>query len=140
MASSLPGPHHVPIDIRPAGRRFFLELRRRAAAEPVIGHLKAEHCMGRNSLWFRQRDAANAVLAAAGYNFRRLIRWPRLCCAKSYPISPPRRDEMFATDSVRRYEVLKARVARGASPSTSAKPRQDRPWRRRPGQAGGAVG
>ncbi|WP_247542742.1 DUF2285 domain-containing protein, partial [Bradyrhizobium sp. 146] len=26
-------------------------------------------------LWFRQGDATNAVLAAAGYNFRRLIRW-----------------------------------------------------------------
>ena len=51
------------------------ELRRRAAVEPVIGHLKAEHRMGRNYLWFRQGDAANAVLAAAGYNFRRLIRW-----------------------------------------------------------------
>ncbi|MEY9591078.1 IS5 family transposase [Bradyrhizobium yuanmingense] len=47
----------------------------RAAVEPVIGHLKAEHRMGRNYLWFRQGDAANAVLAAAGYNFRRLIRW-----------------------------------------------------------------
>ncbi len=31
--------------------------------------------MGRNFLWFRRGDAANAVLAAAGYNFRRLIRW-----------------------------------------------------------------
>jgi hypothetical protein len=51
------------------------ELRRRAAVEPVIGHLKAEHRMGRNYLWFRRGDAANAVLAAAGYNFRRLIRW-----------------------------------------------------------------
>ncbi|MGY3408322.1 hypothetical protein ACVWZV_004435 [Bradyrhizobium sp. GM5.1] len=51
------------------------ELRRRAAVEPVIGHLKAEHRMGRNYLWLRQGDAANAVLAAAGYNFRRLIRW-----------------------------------------------------------------
>lgn len=50
------------------------ELRRRAAVEPVIGHLKAEHGMGRNYLGLRQRDAANAVLAAAGYNFRRLIR------------------------------------------------------------------
>ena len=54
------------------------ELRRRAAVEPVIGHLKAEHRMGRNYLWFRRGDAANAVLAAAGYNFRRLIRWLRL--------------------------------------------------------------
>jgi IS5 family transposase len=51
------------------------ELRRRSAVEPVIGHLKAEHRMGRNYLWFRRGDAANAVLAAVGYNFRRLIRW-----------------------------------------------------------------
>jgi IS5 family transposase len=53
-------------------------LRRRAAVEPVIGHLKAEHRMGRNYLWFRRGDANNAVLAAVGYNFRRLIRWLRL--------------------------------------------------------------
>jgi IS5 family transposase len=52
-------------------------LRRRAAVEPVIGHLKAEHRMGRNYLWFRRGDANNAVLAAVGYNFRRLIRWLR---------------------------------------------------------------
>ena len=55
--------------------RIKRELRRRSAVEPVIGHLKAEHRMGRNYLWFRRGDAANAVLAAAGYNFRRLIRW-----------------------------------------------------------------
>src|ERR1700741_3836389 len=58
--------------------RIKRELRRRAAVEPVIGHLKAEHRMGRNYLWFRRGDAANAVLAAAGSNFRRLIRWLRL--------------------------------------------------------------
>lgn len=51
------------------------ELRRRSAVEPVIGHLKSEHRMGRNYLWHRQGDAINAVLAAAGCNFRRLIRW-----------------------------------------------------------------
>ena len=50
------------------------ELRRRSAVEPVIGHLKSEHRMGRKYLWHRQGDAANAVLAA-GYNFRRLVRW-----------------------------------------------------------------
>jgi len=54
------------------------EMRRRSAVEPVIGHLKAEHRMGRNYLWDRQGDAINAVLAAAGYNFRLLIRWLRL--------------------------------------------------------------
>src|SRR5437879_5683324 len=53
-------------------------LRRRTAVEPAIGHLKAEHRMGRNDLWFRRGDATNAVLAAAGYNFRRLIRWLRI--------------------------------------------------------------
>ena len=58
--------------------RIKRELRRRSAVEPVIGHLKAEHRMGRNYLWFSQGDANNAVLAAAGYNFRRLIRWLRL--------------------------------------------------------------
>jgi IS5 family transposase len=51
------------------------ELRRRSDVEPAIGHLKAGHHMGRNYLWFRHGDAAHAVLAAAGYNFRRLIRW-----------------------------------------------------------------
>ena len=54
------------------------ELRRRSAVEPVIGHLKSEHRMARNYLWHRQGDAINAVLAAAGYNFRRLIRWLQL--------------------------------------------------------------
>ena len=54
------------------------ELRRRSAVEPVIGHLKSEHRMDRNYLWHRQGDAANAILAAVGYNFRRLIRWLKL--------------------------------------------------------------
>jgi IS5 family transposase len=51
------------------------QMRRRAAVEPVIGHLKAEHRMGRNHLAHSTGDASNAVLAAAGYNFRLLIRW-----------------------------------------------------------------
>jgi transposase, IS5 family len=50
-------------------------LRRRSAVEPCIGHLKSEHRMGRNHLAHRAGDAANAVLAAAGYNFRRLLAW-----------------------------------------------------------------
>jgi IS5 family transposase len=54
------------------------EMRRRSAVEPVIGHMKTEHRMGRNYLWYRQGDAINAVLAAVGYNFRRLLRWLKL--------------------------------------------------------------
>ncbi len=51
------------------------EMRRRSAIEPVIGHLKNEHRMDRNYLAGRHGDANNAILAAVGYNFRRLIRW-----------------------------------------------------------------
>jgi IS5 family transposase len=69
--------------------RIKRELRRRAAVEPVIGHLKAEHRMGRNYLWFRRGDAANAVLAAAGYNFRRLIRWLRLLLRQILSVLTP---------------------------------------------------
>jgi IS5 family transposase len=51
------------------------ELRRRSAVEPVIGHLKSDHRMDRNHLAHAAGDAINAVLAAAGYNFRRLLAW-----------------------------------------------------------------
>lgn len=47
------------------------ELRRRSAVEPVIGHAKPEHSMGRNYLARTHGD--DAILAAAGYNFRRLL-------------------------------------------------------------------
>ena len=58
------------------------EMKRRAAVEPVIGHTKAEHRMGRNYLKGREGDRINAVLAAAGYNFSLLLRWlARLLCA-----------------------------------------------------------
>ena len=51
------------------------EMRRRAAVEPVIGHIKNEHRMDRNYLFHSSGDAINAVLAAAGYNFGLLLRW-----------------------------------------------------------------
>ena len=51
------------------------EMKRRAAVEPVIGHVKAEHRMDRNYLKGRDGDRMNAVLAAAGYNFGLLLRW-----------------------------------------------------------------
>jgi len=50
-------------------------MKRRAAVEPVIGHVKAEHRMDRNYLKGRDGDRINAVLAAAGYNFSLLLRW-----------------------------------------------------------------
>ena len=50
-------------------------MKRRAAVEPVIGHLKDGHHLGRNHLKGRDGDRINAVLAAAGYNFHLLLRW-----------------------------------------------------------------
>jgi IS5 family transposase len=66
--------HNAPTDYKfrvyTSGQKHRLtpqikrELRRRAAIEPVIGHLKAEHRMGRNYLAHHAGDTVNAVLAA----------------------------------------------------------------------------
>ena len=61
--------------VRGVTRSIRREMKRRAAVEPVIGHVKAEHRMERNYLKGRDGDRVNAVLAAAGYNFSLLIRW-----------------------------------------------------------------
>lgn len=53
------------------------ELRRRSAIEPVIGHMKSDGHLGRNYLKGRAGDAANAILSAAGYNFRLILAWLR---------------------------------------------------------------
>ena len=49
--------------------------------------------MGRNFLEGQRGDAANAVLAAAGYNFRRLLAWlaalPRALIAAILADDPP---------------------------------------------------
>ena len=50
-------------------------LKRRAAIEPTIGHLKSDNRLNRNYLTGRKGDKINAVLSAAGYNLRKLLRW-----------------------------------------------------------------
>lgn len=49
-------------------------LKRRQAVEPVIGHLKNDNGMRRCWLKGALGDALNAVLCAAGYNLRWLMR------------------------------------------------------------------
>jgi IS5 family transposase len=74
-------PKHQRFKVYVAGQKRGLTaaikraFRRRSAVEPTIGHLKNEHRMGRNHLAGRAGDAANAVLAAVGYNFGLLLRW-----------------------------------------------------------------
>ena len=48
--------------------------RRRNAVEAVIGALKREHRMDKNWLLGREGDRINAILAASGYNLRKLLR------------------------------------------------------------------
>jgi len=50
------------------------ELRRRQAIEPIIGHLKADHRMDRCHLKGETGDRLHAVLCAAGYNIKWLLR------------------------------------------------------------------
>ena len=49
-------------------------LKRRQAIEPIIGHLKADHRMNRCHLRGADGDSLHAVLCAAGYNIRWLLR------------------------------------------------------------------
>ena len=56
---------------RPQERKL---LRRRQAIEPIIGHLKSDHRTDRCHLKGEQGDELHAVLCAAGYNLRWLLR------------------------------------------------------------------
>jgi IS5 family transposase len=75
--------------VRRVTRPIRREMKRRAAVEPVIGHVKAEHRMGRNYLKGRHGDRINAVLAAAGYNFSLLLRWLRTLLRALIQLLPP---------------------------------------------------
>src|SRR5690606_7173842 len=50
------------------------QLKRRQAIEPIIGHLKADHRMDRCHLKGEYGDRLHAVLCAAGYNIKWLLR------------------------------------------------------------------
>ena len=70
------GASQVHVDKKTRGgtaRSLWKWMKRRAAIEPGIGHLKAEHRLERNRLWGEQGDMVNAILSAAGMNFRKLL-------------------------------------------------------------------
>ena len=72
------GPVEVHVDKRHRGRTaksLWRWMKRRAAIEPGIGHLKREHRMDRNRLKGKEGDCINAILSAAGMNFSKLLRW-----------------------------------------------------------------
>ena len=72
------GDIQVHVDKRRRGktaRSLWHWMKRRAAIEPGIGHLKREHRMDRNRLKGRLGDRINGLLSAAGMNFAKLLRW-----------------------------------------------------------------
>jgi len=67
----------VHVDKRRRGRTSRAQwrwMKRRAAVEPSIGHLKSEHRLERNRLKGAAGNAINAILAAAAMNFHKLLR------------------------------------------------------------------
>jgi IS5 family transposase len=72
------GDTEVHVDKRRRGRTaksLWRWMKRRAAIEPGIGHLKREHRMDRNRLKGTEGDRFNAILSAAGMNFCKLLKW-----------------------------------------------------------------
>lgn len=68
----------IHVDKRTRGRTakaLWHWMKRRAAIEPGIGHLKREHRMDRNRLKGMLGDRINAILSAAGMNFSKLLKW-----------------------------------------------------------------
>jgi len=53
-------------------RKLF---KRRSAIEPVIGHAKSDHSLGRNYLKGQLGDCLNALLVGCGFNLRKLFRF-----------------------------------------------------------------
>jgi IS5 family transposase len=67
----------VHVDKRRRGRTTQAKwrwMKRRAAVEPSIGHLKNEHRLERNRLKGTAGNEINAILAAAAMNFQKLLR------------------------------------------------------------------
>jgi len=55
-------------------RKKRKQCRRRAAIEPIIGHLKQDHRVARNFLKGHLGSAINFMMAASGFNFKKLMK------------------------------------------------------------------
>ena len=69
----------LPSIIRKRDTKKELEIkrqkfRRRAAIEPIIGHLKSDHRMARNFLKGFKGDEVNLLLAASAFNLKKWMR------------------------------------------------------------------
>lgn len=71
------------------------DLYRRSAVEPVIGYLKEDHRISRSVVARVTGDAINAILAAAGYNFRRILVWLKLLFTWFFLLATINRSENY---------------------------------------------
>lgn len=74
-----PSAPEYQVYVVPRKRRHFKRslqkwMNRRAAIEPIFGHLKAEHRLERNRLKGKLGDQMNALFSACGWNIRKLLR------------------------------------------------------------------
>jgi len=76
------GSDHHPegVEVYISGKRKLVGklkqlMKRRSAIEPVIGHGKQDHGMGRNYLRGESGDRVNALLSGCGFNLRKLWRF-----------------------------------------------------------------
>jgi len=79
------GHETVHVDKRRRGstlKGLWRWMKRRAAVEPTIGHLKCEHRLERNRLKGAAGDAINAILSAAAMNFQKLQGFFWLFCLR----------------------------------------------------------
>lgn len=68
----------IPHKLKSTATRYQIQklrkqFRARAGIEPIIGHLKTDHRMSRNYLLDIDGDKINTVLAAAGFNMRKML-------------------------------------------------------------------
>ena len=70
----VPRPFNDKTQSRYRQNKLKKAFKRRAGIEPVIGHLKADHRLSRNFYRGVFGDNINVMLAAAGFNFKRMMR------------------------------------------------------------------
>jgi IS5 family transposase len=69
----IPKPFNDKTKTKYQQKKLKKQFKRRAAIEPIIGHLKADHRLSRNFYHKIFGDNINVMLSAAGFNFKRML-------------------------------------------------------------------
>ena len=88
------GPTEVLVNRRGRGsipKRIWRWMKRRAAVEPTIGHLKSDYRLERNRLKGRVGDALNALFSAAAMNLKKLLGFILAFLLRLFSASPSAR-------------------------------------------------